>query len=102
MLPAPTTTATSTPLRETSRTWLAIASTRSGSVPYSSEPVRASPESFSRTRLKTGSATPAATLFRFAHGEAGEAGDPDVLAGLRRQLLAEVLDRLALVEVGAD
>ena len=56
MLPAPTTTAISTPRSETSWTCVAIRSTRSGSVPYSSEPIRASPESFSRTRLKTGSA----------------------------------------------
>ena len=36
MLPAPTTIATSTPRAVTSRTWPAMRSTRSGSVPYSS------------------------------------------------------------------
>ena len=34
--------------------------------------------------------------------EAGEAGDPDVLAGLRRSLLAKLLDRLAVVLVAVD
>ena len=29
----------------------------------------------------------------FADAEVGEAGDPDVLAGLRRQLLAQLLDQ---------
>src|SRR5215207_4854664 len=100
MLPAPTTRATSTPLSTTSRTSCATALTRSASVPYSSEPIRASPESFSRTRLKTGSATAAGSLF--ADDEPGEPGDHDVLAGARRERLPELLDRLALVHVGAD
>ena len=57
MLPAPTTTATSTPLSATSVD-LAGDPRRPvrRSVPYSSEPIRASPESLSRIRLKTGSA----------------------------------------------
>src|SRR5918994_4093911 len=56
----------------------------------------ASPESFSSTRLKLGSAAmPLVALS--ADLEAGEAGDADVLAGLRGDLGAEILDRLALV-----
>ena len=47
MLPAPTTTATSTPRWDAEWIWPLMRSMRSGSVPYSSEPIRASPESFS-------------------------------------------------------
>ena len=50
MFPPPTTIATSTPRRWTAATSFAIASTRSGSVPYSRLPISASPESFSSTR----------------------------------------------------
>src|SRR5919109_237049 len=56
MLPAPTTSATSTPRAATEVICSAIRVTRSGSVPYSSDPISASPESFSRTRLKRGDA----------------------------------------------
>src|SRR3954452_13164314 len=96
MLPAPTTMATSTSRARTSRTWCAIRSICSGSVPYSRSPIRASPESFSRMRLKAASGKAALLL---SHLEAREAGDPDVLAGLGRDLGAQVLDRLALVLV---
>src|SRR5919109_1985059 len=122
MFPAPTTRATSTPRPATEVTCWAIRATRSGSVPYSSEPMRASPESFSRTRLKRGDAigwrsyglrnafshrAPAAKAgpirprLLLAHLEAREPGDAHVLAGLRGQLGAQVLDRPALVAVGA-
>src|SRR5919106_5222109 len=94
MLPAPTTTATSTPWARTSRTWVAIRSIWAGSVPYSRSPISASPESFSRSRLKRGLAAIGLILADF---EADEARDPHVLAGLRRHLGNEVLDRLALV-----
>src|SRR5919108_163990 len=123
MFPAPTTRATSTPRPATEVTCWAIRATRSGSVPYSSEPMRASPESFSRTRLKRGDAigwrsyglrnafshrAPAAKAgpirprLLLAHLEAREPGDAHVLAGLRGQLGAQVLDRPALVAVGAN
>src|SRR5687768_3773601 len=98
MFPAPTTTAISTPRSETEWIWRLIRCTRSGSVPYSSEPMRASPESFSRTRLKAASAR---SLLR-AHLEAGEPGDANVLPGLRRDLCAQLLDRLAVVLVHVD
>src|SRR4051794_6613274 len=105
MLPAPTTTAISTPRALTSCTCRVMASIRPGSVPYSSEPIRASPEIFSSTRLKTGSAIggkpyPATGLF-LADRVAREACDADVLARLRGQVGAQLLDRLALVAVGA-
>src|SRR6185437_3288613 len=54
MLPAPTTIATCTPWSRTAATWRATAATRSGSVPNSSDPINASPESFKRIRLKAG------------------------------------------------
>src|SRR3954454_782769 len=93
MLPAPSTTATSTPSSRTRLICSAIAASFAGSVPKSSEPMRASPDSFSRIRENFGSA---------ANLEPREALDDDVLAGLRRQLGAEVLDRLAAVLVGVD
>src|SRR3954453_3704495 len=82
-----------------------MASIRPGSVPYSSEPIRASPEIFSSTRLKAGSAIggkpyPESALF-LADRIAREACDADVLARLRGQVGAQLLDRLALVAVGA-
>src|SRR5687768_18547836 len=95
MLPAPTTTAISTPWARTSPTWVATRSIWAGSVPYSRSPISASPESFSRTRLKRGSGAKAGLLL--PNLEAGEAGDADVLAGLRGDVRAQVLDRLALV-----
>ena len=55
MLPAPTTIATSTPRSRIAATWRAIRSTSAASVPYSSSPISASPESFSRMRLNWGS-----------------------------------------------
>src|SRR5688500_8397455 len=105
MFPAPTTTAISTPRSVTAWICSLICSIRAGSVPYSSEPIRASPETFSRTRVKTGSAI-GGTLSRaagllLADGEAGEAGDADVLTGLGGQVGAQFLDRLAVVAVGA-
>src|SRR6188472_3158624 len=72
---------------------------RSGSVPYSSEPMRDSPESLSSTLLNRGSAT---LGMLFPDTEADEPADDDVLAGLGRELGAELLDRLALVAVGVD
>src|SRR3954451_14482399 len=58
MLPAPRTIPISTPRSWTVLIWAATAFSRSGSVPYSSEPIRDSPESFSRIRLKTGPSPP--------------------------------------------
>src|SRR5215216_4944680 len=95
MLPAPTTIATSTSCARTSRTWLAIRSIWAGSVPYSRSPIRASPESFSRMRLKRAEAK----RLLLPHLETGEAGDADVLTGLGGDLRSEVLDRLPLVEL---
>src|SRR3954468_3843776 len=111
MLPPPTTTEICTPRCCTRRTRSALAAIRSRSAPYSSEPIRASPESFRRTRSKAGGAlwgaptssratrTPRGPLGLLAHLEAGEAADHDVLAGLRRGGRAQVLDRLAAVLV---
>src|SRR3977135_1906506 len=101
MLPAPTTIATSTPWSRTSVTWRATALTRSGSVPYSSSPIRASPESFSRIRLKAG-AIAVQSLYPprralLPDSSADEAAYHDVLAGRRRELVAQLLDGLALV-----
>src|SRR6476646_820863 len=101
MLPAPTTIATSTPRPRTSATWLAIRCTSAASVPCWRSPISASPESFSRMRLNLGSDAMSETTL-FANPEVGEAGDADVLAGLRRQLLAQLLDRLRLVLLGVD
>src|SRR5215211_228887 len=94
MFPAPTTIATSTSRSRTSLTWVAIRSIWPGSVPYSRSPMSASPESFSRIRLKLAEAKWGLLL---PHLEAREPGDPDVLAGLGGELGAQVLDRLALV-----
>src|SRR3954453_3420659 len=102
MLPAPTTIATSTPRSRTAATCLAIRSTSTASVPKSWLPIRASPESFSRMRPKRGSAESVTARSLFADAEVGEAGDLDVLTGFRRQLLAQLLDRLALVLLGVD
>src|SRR5436309_2301707 len=60
----------------------------------------ASPESFSRMRLKAGSPASVTWLQLLANLEAGEAPDHDVLAGLRRGRRAQVLDRLAGVLLG--
>ena len=54
MLPAPSTTETSTPRSRTPLSCLAIPATVSASVPNSRSPIRASPESFTRTRSKAG------------------------------------------------
>src|SRR6188474_1540263 len=54
MLPAPTTTAVSTPSRWTLMTSSATASIVARSMPYSRSPISDSPESFSRMRRKTG------------------------------------------------
>src|SRR3954451_14290858 len=96
MLPAPSTTAISTPRSCTDLSCLAMASTVAGSVPYSSGPIRASPDSLIRTRLKTGSSVNGGSG---PHGEAGEAADHDVLAHRARQLRAQLLDRLLVVDV---
>src|SRR5947209_13319057 len=97
MLPPPTTIATSTPLACTAATSLAIAATRSGSVPYCSSPISASPESLSSTRPKAGAAESVTTGASVANPEPGKAPDHDVLARLGGQRGAELLDRLATV-----
>src|SRR3954453_202516 len=102
MLPAPTTSRISTPRLATPWTCPAIRSTRSGSVPYSRPPIRASPDSFSSTRLNAGSSATARTSYAlFPDHKPGEAGDPYVLAGLRRDLGAQLLDGLAVIGIGA-
>src|SRR3954466_3737310 len=106
MLPAPTTIAISSPVAWVREICAAMRATRLGSVPYSSSPIRASPESFSMTRSNARSPSLiSSTGFRSVLGadlEAGEAGDPDVLAGLHRSLRPELLDRLAVVLLGVD
>src|SRR6201996_7012706 len=96
MFPAPTTIATSTPRSRTEAIWVAIRSTSAGSVPYSRRPIRASPESFRRIRPNCSKRLLGADL------EVREAGDTDVLAGFRGQLLAQLLDRFRAVFLGVD
>src|SRR5580693_2025316 len=93
MLPAPTTIATSTPWSRTAATCRATATTRSGSVPYSSSPISASPESFNRMRLKAGAiaAQPIPPNALLADREAGEAAYHDILPGGCGQLVAQLL-----------
>src|SRR5436305_12617785 len=106
MLPPPTTTAISTPRSAPRFTSVAIASIRARSAPYSSGPIRASPDNLSSTRRKAGwrpspsTPVPEAIGLVGAHHEALEAADDHVLAGLGRELRAELLDRLAVVAVG--
>src|SRR5215208_5810054 len=97
MLPAPTTTATSTPRSCTPLICAAIPTTRSGSVPYSSSPISASPDSFRRIRSNAGRLTASGS-----DREAREAADDDVLAGRAGERGAQLLDRLAVVLVGVD
>src|SRR2546423_9052973 len=98
MLPPPTTTATCTPRSTTCLICVAIASMRARSAPYSSGPIRASPDSFRRTRRKAGwrpsPSTAAGGIIRSvgAHLEALEAADDHVLAGLGGELAPELLD----------
>src|SRR4051794_5690066 len=104
MFPPPTTMATWTPRSTTALIADATAFTRCGSAPYSRSPSNDSPESFRRIRVNAGSPAvigrSAAVLL--AHGEAGEAADHDVLAGLGGEVSADLLDRLALVLVRVD
>src|SRR3954453_2070752 len=90
MLPAPTTTASSTPRSRTEASSSATALTFAGSVPYSSEPIRDSPESLIRTRLKA----------LVTDGKPYETPDDDVLAGLRGEVGAQLLDRLLVLDMG--
>src|ERR1700722_3263297 len=107
MLPAPTTIATSTPWPRTSLTCRATLATRAGSVPNSSEPISASPDSFNRIRLNAEAISAAAYPLAFtangqgllAYREPRKAADHDVLAGRGGQLVAQLLDGLA-VELG--
>src|SRR6478672_9193396 len=94
MLPAPTTTASSTPRCWTWASSAATERTFSGSVPYSREPMRDSPESLIRTLRKA--------LSLLTDGKPYETPDHDVLAGLRREVRAELLDRLAVVVIALD
>src|ERR1700710_845240 len=67
--------------------------------------MRASPESFSRTRLNAGGGVSLGTARASrlpADREAGEAAHDDVLAGLAREVGAQLLDRLVLVLVAVD
>src|SRR6202161_2417090 len=98
MLPAPTTIATSTPWSRTAATWRATPATRAGSVPKSSSPISASPESFSRMRLKAGAiaAEPIRARGLLAYGEAGKPADYNILTGGCGQLVTQLLDGLAV------
>src|ERR1700694_5169772 len=98
MLPAPTTIATCTPWSRTAVTCRATATTRSGSVPYGRSPISASPDSFSRIRLKAGAIAARAYPPRalLVYGEADEAANDHILARRRGQLVPELLDGLAL------
>src|SRR5262249_6615813 len=100
MLPAPTTIATSTPWSRTSVTCRATAATRLGSSPYSSDPISASPESFRRIRLKAGAEAISGRAYSpgrlLTHCETGEAADDYVLPRRGGQLVAQLLDGLAL------
>src|SRR5580704_4338643 len=75
MLPAPTTIATCTPWSRTALTCRATAATRSGSVPNSSSPISASPESFRRMRLKTGATVAESLQFGLGRIRAGRRRD---------------------------
>src|SRR5437764_7692327 len=104
MLPAPTTTATSTPRVLVALICSAIRFTSPASVPYSRSPISASPESLRRMRRNWGSEAAiarrwVARLF-LPDPVIGEARDAHVLARLRGDVLAQLLDRLALVLVG--
>src|SRR6188474_2891331 len=117
MLPAPTTIATSTSRPRIAAICSAIRCTSPASVPYWRSPIKASPESFSRMRLNWGSVAigvggiaprrgePIGAIWGLrllADAEVREAGDADVLAGLRGELLAQLLDRLRVVLLGVD
>src|SRR3712207_1047780 len=100
MLPPPTTTATSTPRSATCLICAAMAAMRSLSAPYSSGPIRASPESFRRIRRNAGVRAPfPSTGLLLAHREPAEAADHHVLARLRGGLAPDLLDRAAVVLV---
>src|SRR6476646_2380917 len=87
MLPPPITIATSSPPERTSTSSRATLSTVGASRPYSCEPIKASPESFSRTRLKAtlvrGNRVPG--VVEELHSALGE-----VLAGRRGRLVGAV------------
>src|SRR5476651_761268 len=98
MLPPPGTIASCTPVSTTVRIALAIARTRSGSVPKSRLPISDSPDSLSSTRAKTGSLA----IALVADDEPYETPDDHVLTGLGGDLVLQLADRLALVLVGVD
>ena len=106
MLPAPTTIAISTPPLGALVDLVAIAARgRIGAV--LERPHQGLARELQQTRLNTGSAiggnpTGPGRGLLLADREAGEARDLDVLAGLRGEIGAQLLDRLALVPVGAD
>src|SRR3954451_1113944 len=100
-LPPPTTTATWTPRALTPAIARAMAAMRAGSAPYDRSPISASPESFSRIRLNAGSGAGSVRSL-LPDLEAREAPHDDVLAGVGRQLGAQLLERLAAVKVVVD
>src|SRR5438105_9300928 len=101
MFPPPTTIATSTSRLRTAASSAAIACTRSGSVPYSRSPISASPDNFKSTRrYAVGGAV--AAIDSGTYREPCEAAHDDVLAGLGRERLAKLLDRLASMLVLID
>src|SRR5215217_2452085 len=110
MLPAPTTTQTSTPRPCTRAIWRATAWIRSGSAPYSWLPSSASPDSLMRTRWNAGAAPSACAVGAaaaagsgsVANGEPREAADHDVLARLGGERGADLLDRAAFVLLAVD
>src|SRR3954454_17205497 len=121
MLPPPMTMATSTPEARTSAISDAMPSRVGGSMPKPALPMRASPDNFSRIRLKRGAAEAmepprgwlrqsgllgnlggevVLLLFQtLAELPTDEAADLDVLAELRHQLRQELADRLLALGV---
>src|SRR4051794_32048424 len=110
MLPAPTTTQTSTPRAWTRAIWRATAWIRSGSAPYSWLPSSASPDSLISTRWNAGAAPADASAGAgttvgsgsVANGEPREAADHNVLARSGGERGADLLDRAPFVLLTVD
>src|SRR6266508_3002841 len=93
MFPAPTTTAVSTPSDWTPAISRASRSTVARSIPYSRSPIRASPESFSRMRRKTGAAVGSAASSLVRAGALPNGNAPE-LEHLQARLLERLRDGL--------
>src|SRR5207342_953329 len=118
MLPPPTTTAGWMPRSMISASCRATSAVATSEIPEPESGAKASPESFSSTRWYVGRAAPPSLMpaavpplsdrcwtfreltrldFVLAQPVAGEALHRDLLAGLRADLVEEVLDRLRVV-----